>query len=165
MKWNTLDRHVKYLYANWCNTAGGGPAESNLKFDNALLRAVVHSPGSRELCREGSDVLPRVYHVQKPYCRWYILCGPSCVYISRPYRQFSWRERLLARLISLWPPIIICTRANPSVSGMCNYFVTPFRRTRYACTRGNLGLHGNIDMIFFLRNEYHLYDFLLIFWM
>lgn len=160
MKWNTLDRHVKYLYANWCNTAGGGPAESNLKFDNALLRAVVHSPGSRELCREGSDALPRVYHVQKPYCRWYILCGPSCVYISRPYRQFSWRERLLARLISLWPPIIICTRANPSVSGMCNYFVTPFRRTR-----GNLGLHGNIDMIFFLSIEYHLYDFLLIFWM
>lgn len=165
MKWNTLDRHVKYLYANWCNTAGGGPAESNLKFDNALLRAVVHSPGSRELCREGNDVLPRVYHVQKPYCRWYILCGPSCVYISRPYRQFSWRERLLARLISLWPPIIICTRANPSVSGMCNYFVTPFRRTRYACTRGNLDLHGNIDMIFFLSIEYHLYDFLLIFWM
>lgn len=60
-------------------------------------------------------------------------------------------------------PIIICTRANPSVSGMCNYFVTPFRRTRYACTRGNLGLHGNIDMIFFLSIEYHLYDFLLIF--
>lgn len=55
-------------------------------------------------------------------------------------------------------PIIICTRANPSVSGMCNYFVTPFRRTR-----GNLGLHGNIDMIFFLSIEYHLYDFLLIF--
>lgn len=117
MKWNTLDRHVKYLYANWCNTAGGGPAESNLKFDNALLRAVVHSPGSRELCREGSDVLPRVYHVQKPYCRWYILCGPSCVYISRPYRQFSWRERLLARLISLWRRLLFAREQTPPFPG------------------------------------------------
>lgn len=81
-------------------TAGGGPAESNLKFDNALLRAAVHSPGSRELCREGSDarVTPRVSRAkavpQVVYSVWSIVC----VYISRPYRQFSWHENGFPRV-------------------------------------------------------------------
>lgn len=59
-----------------------GPAESNQKFDNALLRAVHHSPGSRELCREcgPADAALRItlYHVQSQDCRcfpvWSIVC-------------------------------------------------------------------------------------------
>lgn len=58
----------------------------------------------------GSDA--RVtYHVQKSYCRWYILCGPSCVYISRPYWQFSWRDTfhiVMAPIIIRTPPFPEC---------------------------------------------------------
>lgn len=46
-------------------------AESNLKFDNALLRADVHSPGSRELCRGSGDAALRItlHHAQNSDCR------------------------------------------------------------------------------------------------
>lgn len=112
-KWN--DRHVKYLYA--MAYTGGGLAESNLKFDNALLRTVLYLPGSRELCRESGRATHALRTTLWITCKSRtagdILCGPSCVHFA-DVLVISWRERVIARATTLisFAPITIRTRAS-----------------------------------------------------
>jgi len=55
------DGYVKYLYGSdgsmKIEERRKDSTGSNLKFDNALLRANAYSPGSRELCCKSADVV------------------------------------------------------------------------------------------------------------
>lgn len=67
---------------------GGGLAESNLKFDNALLRTVLYSPGSRELCRESGRATHALRIILCITCKaalQVIFCVVHRVYISRTF--------------------------------------------------------------------------------
>jgi len=70
------DRHVKYLYMKVHGQRDS--AESNLKFDNALLWADAYSPGSRELRYGSADAGP---HYVLPYITLQVLaCVVLCIF-------------------------------------------------------------------------------------
>ena len=82
------DRHVKYLYTGAVYGGQKDSAESNLKFDNALLRADAYSPGSRELRCGSADAEHRITPYVLPYITLQVLPVRvwSCVLfaIARP---------------------------------------------------------------------------------
>lgn len=87
------DRHVKYLYMAVHGQRDS--AESNLKFDNALLRAGAYSPGSRELLLPDRPVRGRITYYLISRCRW--LRVWSCVFfaIARQYNFVANRTSLI----------------------------------------------------------------------
>lgn len=87
------DRHVKYLYMAVHGQRDS--AESNLKFDNALLRAGAYSPGSRELRCGSVGAGP---HYLLPYITLQVLaCVWSCVFfaIAQQYNFVEIRGSLI----------------------------------------------------------------------